>query len=249
LTVWHWLLLSGAGLVAGANNSVSSGGSFFTYPAMLFVGLEPLTASVTTLAALTPGNLAAIPEFWPEVTNQRARYGPLMAAVIPGSIVGIVLLFWTGADLFDQMVPWLILTATFLFAVSPWIRTWAETSAPSLTQGAMGTAITVALAVYLTYFGSGVGNLFLALLIIRGFGDFLSANAAKNVVMTTGTVLALVVYGVAGLVAWWHLLPVFVGSAIGGRVGSRWARSIPLRWLRGFIIGFGCLVAAWQFLT
>jgi len=244
----HAVLLLGAGLVAGVINSVASGGSFFTYPAMILSGLNPLQAATTTLAALTPGNLAAVPEYWPEVTAQKEKYPRLLAVVSVGSILGIALLLTTGADNFDTIVPWLILSSVGLFAISPAVRRWAETSAPSITDGLAGWAILFVLSIYMTYFGSGVGNMFLAMLFIRGFGDFLSANAAKNIIMTLGTVFAAVAYTLAGHIDWVRAIPVLIGSAIGARYGARVARSIPVQWIRLFIIVFGVFVAVWQFL-
>ena len=47
VSVAEWLLLLGAGLVAGVINSVASGGSFFTYPAFLLIGLAPIAAATT----------------------------------------------------------------------------------------------------------------------------------------------------------------------------------------------------------
>ncbi len=247
MTIAEWLILLGAGLVSGVINSVSSGGSFFTYPAMLSVGLLPIEAATTTLAALTPGNLAAVPEYWPEVKANRSKYPTVLAIVVAGGLTGIALLLWTGADGFDALVPWLILGATLLFAVSPAVRRWAEHAAPSLTDGWVGLALLFAMAIYLTYFGSGVGNMVLALLTIRGFGDFLSANAAKNIVMTLGTTMATIAYSFAGFIVWTPLVPVLIGSAIGARYGSKVARSIPMPALRAFVIAFGLLVAAVQF--
>ncbi|MEM7095274.1 MAG: sulfite exporter TauE/SafE family protein [Actinomycetota bacterium] len=243
----HGLLLC-AGLVAGVINSVSSGGSFFTYPALLATGLSPIQAATTTLSALTPGNLAAVPEYWPEVRANRERYPLLITVVMAGGLLGIVLLYTTGADVFEDLAPWLVLTATVFFAASPAVRRWAEESAPSLTDGRLGLGLVFVLAVYLTYFGSGVGNLFLAMLTIRGFGDFLSANAAKNIIMTLGTVMATVAYSISGWIQWEPLIPVAVGSAIGAAAGSKVARRIPLVWLRAFVIAFGLFIAAWLLL-
>lgn len=248
MSLSHVLLLLVAGLAAGMINSVASGGSFFTYPAMLLVGLDPLAAATTTLAALTPGNLAAIPEYWPEVKSNRARYPEVLVTVTIGGLVGIALLLLTGADVFDGLVPWLILVATGLFAASPYIRDWAEKSSPALADGRLGTVLLFVLAVYLTYFGSGVGHVVLGLLTVRGFGDFLSANAGKNIVMTLGTLMASVSYTIAGLVSWTHALPVLVGSGIGAWVGARGARKVPVTALRVVVIASGLIVAAWQFL-
>lgn len=241
------LFLLGAGLLAGVINSVSSGGSFFTYPAMLATGLSPIQAATTTLAALTPGNLAAVPEYWPEVRAEKHRYPELLVVVIVGALIGIVLLFTTGADAFESLVPWLVLAATLFFAVSPLVRRWAAEHAHSLTDGRLGLGLIFVMSIYLTYFGSGVGNLILAMLTIRGFTNFLSANAGKNIIMTIGTTMATIAYGFGGWVQWEPLLPVFIGSGIGAAFGGRIARGIPLGLLRGFVIAFGLFVATWLF--
>lgn len=247
MSVFEFFLLLAAGLVGGVINSVSSGGSFFTYPAMLLTGLTPIQAATSTLAALTPGNLAAIPEYWPEVKQSRDKYPEVLVTVVAGGAVGIALLLATGAEIFEDLVPWLILGATFFFAVSPLVRRWAQANAPSLTEGHLGVVLLFAISIYLTYFGSGVGNLMIAMLTIRGFGDFLSANAGKNIVMTLGTVMATVAYTIAGHVQWWPVVPVLIGSTVGARFGSKMARSIPLLVLRSFVIVFGLFVAGWQF--
>ena len=242
------VFLLGAGVLAGVINSVSSGGSFFTYPAMLATGLSPIQAATTTLAALTPGNLVAVPEYWPEVRAEKHRYPELLAVVVAGAAIGIVLLFTTGADAFESLVPWLVLAATLFFAASPMVRRWAAEHAHSVSDGSVGLVLIFAMSIYMTYFGSGVGNLVLAMLTIRGFTDFLSANAGKNIIMAIGTIMATVAYGVGGLVQWEPLVPVFIGSGIGAAFGGRIARRIPLRALRAFVIAFGLFVAGWLFL-
>lgn len=249
MSLADFALLLVAGLCGGLINSVSSGGSFFTYPAMLLTGMPAINAAATTLTALTPGNLFAIPEYWPEFQAEKHRYPALMVITITGGASGTALLLWTGSDIFEALVPWLILTATLMFGFSTRIRIWAAESSPALTGGWLGTLLLFVTAMYLTFFGSGSGNIILALLIIRGFDDFFSANVAKNIVMTVGGVIALTVYAVAGLIMWWHVLPVAIGSAIGARTGARWARKVPIRWLRVFVVGFGLLVAGWQFVT
>ncbi len=249
MSVGDVIILLLAGLAAGVINSVSSGGSFFTYPALLLTGIPAINAAATTLVGLTPGNLFAIPEYWSELQADKAKYPQLIAIVSGGGVLGTALLLWTGADAFEALVPWLILAATLLFAFSPRIAEWAQQSSPTLTQGATGAALLFITSIYLTYFGSGSGNIFLALLLIRGFGDFFKANVAKNVVMSLGGVIAVVVYTFAGLIAWLPLIPIAIGSAIGARAGSRWARRLPISYLRVFVIGFGLFVAAWQFAT
>ena len=48
-----------AGLLAGAMNAIAGGGSFVTFPALVFVGLPPVIANATSTVALLPGTIAS----------------------------------------------------------------------------------------------------------------------------------------------------------------------------------------------
>jgi len=52
------LLLSAAGFWAGMQNALAGGGSFITFPALLFAGLDPRAANITSTIALFPGQVA-----------------------------------------------------------------------------------------------------------------------------------------------------------------------------------------------
>lgn len=242
-----WLLLLAAGVLAGLINAVASGGSFFTYPALLLTGLSPIQAATTTLVALVPGNLAAIGPHRDELERHRGRWTTLLAVTVVGSAAGIALLFATGADGFEAAVPWLILLATGLFWFSPRLRAWAEQAAPGLINGTSGLVVLLVLSAYLTFFGSGVGYLFFAMFTVRGFDGFHGANTAKNVVMSVGVVMAAVAYTTVGWVVWLSAAPILIGSAAGGWLSARLARSIPLSTLRVFVLVFGLFVAGWSF--
>ncbi len=247
MTPAEWLLLLGAGLLAGGINALASGGSFFTYPALILTGLPPVSAAATTLTALAPANLVAIPEYLPEVRADRHRYPRELTIIVAGSALGIAALASTDNGFFETFVPWLILAGTAFYAASPWLRRWAERSAPNAATGPIGTAAMFVFATYLTYFGSGVGNVFIAMYTIRGFDTFLSANAAKNIAIGTGTLMAIVAYGLNGFVSWAALVPLAVGSVVGGWVSARAGRRLPVRAIRLATIAFGIFVAGWLF--
>jgi hypothetical protein len=58
-----WALLIGAGVVGGAVNAIAGGGTFFTFPALMAAGLDPLTANATNAVAIYPGHAAAVPAY------------------------------------------------------------------------------------------------------------------------------------------------------------------------------------------
>ena len=53
------LLLIGAALVAGLMNAVAGGGSFFTFPALVFTGVPSIVANASSTVALFPGAFAS----------------------------------------------------------------------------------------------------------------------------------------------------------------------------------------------
>ncbi|NCC34264.1 MAG: sulfite exporter TauE/SafE family protein, partial [Chloroflexia bacterium] len=55
MELWQLAILFLAALVAGAINSVAGGGSFISFPALLLVGVPPITANATNATALWPG--------------------------------------------------------------------------------------------------------------------------------------------------------------------------------------------------
>ena len=52
-------LLALAGLLAGAMNAIAGGGSFVTFPAMVFAGLPPVIANASSTVALFPGQMVS----------------------------------------------------------------------------------------------------------------------------------------------------------------------------------------------
>jgi uncharacterized membrane protein YfcA len=54
-----FLLLFGAGLLAGAMNALAGGGSFVTLPALIAAGVPSVQANASSTVALWPGGVAS----------------------------------------------------------------------------------------------------------------------------------------------------------------------------------------------
>ena len=54
MTPMDVLLIGAGGFAAGAVNAVAGGGTFFSFPAMLAVGLPPVVANASNSVALRP---------------------------------------------------------------------------------------------------------------------------------------------------------------------------------------------------
>ena len=55
-----WLFLGGAGVLGGLAGSIAGLASVATYPALLLVGLPPVTANVTNTVALVFNGIGSI---------------------------------------------------------------------------------------------------------------------------------------------------------------------------------------------
>ena len=55
------------GVLAGVLNAIAGGATFFTFPALMWAGLSPLSANATNFIATAPGNIAALPAFLTEL--------------------------------------------------------------------------------------------------------------------------------------------------------------------------------------
>src|SRR5262252_8515637 len=110
------LLLIGAALIAGLLNAVAGGGSFFTFPALVFTGVPSIIANASSTVALLPSSFASA---WAYRDLRRDFEGVPFSAVlivsILGGTAGAVLLLSTSQHTFDGIVPWLLLASTLVF--------------------------------------------------------------------------------------------------------------------------------------
>src|SRR5271165_3533267 len=135
-----WLLI--ASLLAGALNAMAGGGSFLSFPALLGVGMLPIPANATNTVALWPGQFASIAAYWDDLKHNLRLIMPLGAAALLGGLAGGLVLLHTRQITFLALVPWLLLVAALLFAVSTPISKWLQRRA-SERRGArlaMGTS-------------------------------------------------------------------------------------------------------------
>lgn len=235
--------LAGAGLLGGLCNAIAGGGTFFTFPALLSVGLPPVTAGATGAVAIWPGHAASLIGEGAVLRQElAARPGRVLVfALLPALGAGLLLL--SGDALFRQLVPGLLLFATLLFAAGPSLGRWlarrrARPGALRLAEGAV--------ALYGGYFGAGLGVLLLALLGLGGGSDLTRQNVVKNALATLATSSAVLVFALGGAVAWGPAALVFLGAVAGGVLGGRLARRVRPQVLRALIVVLG-LVLVWSY--
>ncbi len=242
-------ILFAAAAAAGVVNSVAGGGTLLTFPALLAVGLPDKVANATSTVALWPGAIAATAGYRKDLAGARPFMVRMAVPSVLGGAAGAVLLLWTGKDLFARLVPWLVLFATALFAVSgPLGRRLADLGERSGERaGKRALLFQFAVAVYGGYFGAGIGILMLAALALLGLTDIHRMNGMKILLGALVNSTAVFIFAAAGIVAWPAALIMAVGAALGGFGGASAARHLKPTWVRTAVIAVGLVVAAARF--
>src|SRR5581483_10633965 len=168
-------ILLGASTVAGAINSVAGGGSLVTFPVLVWLGREPILANATNTVSLSPGSIAALHGFRRELRGLRKWIVWGTIPSLAGGILGAVLLLHTPSATFAGLVPWLILFATALFAVSGPVNAWsrrrsggADAGVPVHPRWLPLMLYQLGVSIYGGYFGAGIGIMMLAGLALAG---------------------------------------------------------------------------------
>ena len=246
--------LFSAALVAGALNSVAGGGSFISFPALLFVRIAPISANATNTAAMWPGTIASTVAYWREMKTPEARrlLPPLLVTGLLGGVIGARILLRTPEATFMRLVPWLLLGATLLFVASGRITKWVRGRSGHAHGQRMLFAgvllLELVISVYIGYFGAGAGILVLAMLALLGVENIHAMNGMKTLLVSAVNGVALVLFIAAKVIAWPQAVVMLVGAAVGGYAGAYFAQKIDPRHIRRLVIVVGFGMAAYFFI-
>ena len=211
------ILVGGGALLAGAMNAMAGGGTFFSFPALLAAGLPPVMANASNSVAMWPASLSSAWAYRREVSRHPRWTLMLVLISFIGGIAG-------SNAAFSRLVPWLLLSATALFAFSGQVsRMVAATRArigikkkESGTPGGVGGLIfQLCVAIYGGFFGAGMGILTLAALAIQGVEDIQELNGLKNLTSAVNYTVAAATFIIAGAISWPHTL-LMIATAMAG---------------------------------
>ena len=151
-----------AAFLAGVLNTIAGGGTFLTFPALVFAGLPPVAANATSAVAVLPGYLSGTLGFSKELRAfDRKQLLRLTVWTVIGGLIGAILLMISSNKAFSGIVPFLLLAATLIFVFSDQLRTWATKNARSIVP--FGITGLVIVTIYGGYFNGELGIVLLAL--------------------------------------------------------------------------------------
>ncbi|HEV2325720.1 MAG TPA: sulfite exporter TauE/SafE family protein [Terracidiphilus sp.] len=255
---WRFVWLVIAAFLAGAINAVAGGGSFLSFPALLSMRILPVQANATNTVAIWPGQLTSIAAYRHDVRQNFHSAWLLGLAGLLGGTTGASVLLHTPQRTFMHLVPWLLLGAACIFAVSsPVSRALERLKLKRREEARAGHThrprrvplflFTVLISFYVGYFGAGAGFLFLTMLALLGYEDIHTVNALKIVANLLANGSAFLIFVVGNHVVWRYGLPAMIACAIGGYFSAHYARRVPQPVLRTGVVILGLAMAAWFF--
>jgi uncharacterized protein len=246
MTLQHlWLVV--ASFLAGVLNAMAGGGSFLSFPALLGVGVLPIKANATNTVALWPGQFTSIAAYWQDLKANIHLVIPVCSAALVGGVTGAIILLRTGQATFMALVPWLLLLASGLFAISGPVSRWLRgrrVAKPSLVPLWMSLVV---VSFYIGYFGAGAGFLVMSALAIFGIQNINQVNALKVIATCAANGIAVITFIVEKQILWEYCLLMMLAAAVGGYLGARYSRGLNPTIMRSLVVVIGLGMAAYFF--
>lgn len=230
-----------AGVFGGVLNSIAGGGSFITFPALMFVGIPPIIASATNTFASCAGYMSGTYAFRKEIANHKNELFLIIIISFIGGITGAWLLLKTPEAVFREAIPWLLLFATVLFVFGGQINIRLKKMASnhrhaSSVGGVLLVVMLLAVSTYGGFFNAGLGIITLSYLALAGHTNINAMNGLKLLISSTVSLIAIALFIYNDVIAWYEGSIVLCGTLVGGYVAANVSRQLPQKHIRRFVI-------------
>ena len=241
MTFSQAVVLLAAGALGGIASTVASIASVVSYPVLLALGLPPLSANVTNTMSLVLTGAGSVLGSRPELAGQGERVLRLGLITALGGAVGAAVLLLAPPSAFGFVVPVLIGGASLLLLAQPMIQALAPR--PGAERSPRRLAGVFAAAAYIGYFGAAGGVLLLALLAAMISESLIRVNAIKNAISGAANAVAAILFAAFAPVHWVFVPPLAAGFLVGGFIGPRLVRRLPVKAMRVFVALCGLALA------
>jgi uncharacterized membrane protein YfcA len=227
-----YLFLVVVGVFVGVINGMAGGASIISYPALLAVGLNPLSAVVTNALGAMPANFLAVRHHKVSFVKLARENATLILASVIGTLIGAVLLLNMPIGTLEKLIPFLLLFATCTLLIPIPER-------PTGMDNRKEAAAIFGTGLYCGYFGPGQGVMVSATLARDARRSPSLLNATKNVIVGVTVVMSNIVYAVSGHVNWACAIALGIGAGIGGNFGGKWATQMSATFYRRLVFAVG----------
>jgi uncharacterized protein len=250
--VFEPAVLFAAGLLAGILNSVAGGGTFITFPTLIWVGIPPISANATNTFASCSGYLSGVVGFREELKTHKKDLLKFIIISFVGGITGAWLLLQTPEQVFREVIPWLMLFATILFITGEKLnavmrQVAAQYKYASLIGTVLAILLFLAVCIYGGFFNAGQGIICLSYLALVGYTNINAMNGIKLLSSACVALVAIALFIYHGTIAWSEGFIVLLGTLIGGYLAAKYSRRLPQNFIRSFVIFISVSVTLYFF--
>lgn len=236
----EFIAIAAVGLLVGVINGMAGGASVISFPVILATGLSPVSAAMTNAIGITPANFFALISIRHRVKEIFREYSNLIWISIVASIVGAFALTHVPVEVFEKIVPFLLLFAT----LSMLLKVKPKEGKNFQIKENIGIA---ASGFYCGYFGPGQGVMVIAVLARDARRRSADLNSAKNLIVGCTSIVSNFIYIFSGLVHWPYVIALLAGSTVGGTLGGRWATRMSPGFYKALVVITGLGASAWLF--
>ena len=226
------------GLSVGFLNGFAGGASVLSFPAMIAVGLNPVTAAMTNALGVWTANVGALYGKFNEIKGIIKSESQLIGYSMFGALIGGLALALMPISGFKVIVPVLIAVASLSLFIK------VQENLSPIKQKIQYFWLT-AIGFYAGYFGPGQGVMTIAVLARDAKRTVTDINVSKNVVVTLTCVGSNLIYIASGKVDWKFTSILAVSCAIGGFFGAKVIGRFSREVYRMGIFVIGMLSAVW----
>jgi uncharacterized membrane protein YfcA len=246
MTVEEAILVAVAAFFAGGINAIAGGGTLIGFPVLIAIGYSSKVANVTNTIGIWPGTLGGSIAYRGVISQQRERVKALLIPAIVGALCGSALLLATPENVFDAVVPFLILGACAVLALQDRITARVLSEGHPLAGARYTLLLQIAtffVGIYGGYFGAAMGIVMLAVFGLFLPDDIQQANALKGFLSLVINGVAVVYFTLFADVAWEAAIVMVLAALAGGFAGGSVAQRLPRGRLRTIAVVYGTIAA------
>lgn len=246
------LVLFIAGLFGGMINSIAGGGTFITFPALLFVGVPPISANATNTFASCSGYISGVFAFRNDLYEHKRELPKYVLLSLFGGFSGGWLLLQTPEAVFREAIPWLLLLATLLFVFGRLLNERLKRMASlhrhaSTVGGLLIGLMLLGVCIYGGFFNAGFGIVMLSYLVLAGYSNIHVMNGLKLLTSACVSLSAIALFIYEGKIAWFEGTVVLLGTLLGGYFAARVSRKISQTYVRNCVVITGVVMTVYFF--
>jgi uncharacterized protein len=205
-------------LIAGLVDSIAGGGGLITVPALLWAGLDPVSALATNKAQAVVGSFTATANFVHKGTIDLRRASLSVVCTFVGAAAGALLVQYLGGEVLSRLIPLLLVAFALYFMFSP--RVSDIDSHHRIGEAAFALVVGTGVGFYDGFFGPGTGTFFaIAFVALLGY-NLRRATAHTKLLNFTSNLAALLFFLAGGHVVWTIGLIMGIGQLLGAWAGS-----------------------------